>query len=277
MLHVSILSYFSRNKPVWKFWIDSAHYGLSGLHWNSQPSFSSLTFLVVFVCEWVGDDVFRILILPGQWGAEDTRDWVNRGRTDTTNPFFVSWVHTNWNNGFRLLLLIVMGLSLPKPGVTMMCDVSRLRDYVTGGTFPLCRTWCALQCLFDAILLLRWHLPTLSHLMWAVVLVWWNILQSTCCWGENIFSTLLLATRWVLSRVRSAAISRPLIGHWSTPPASHWSRGPGSYQVWDLCRVTSRCNLYWSPRELECPDIPRHRVTTREQYFAPMSIEEHVI
>ena len=99
----------------------------------------------------------------------------------------------------------------------MMCDVSRLRDYVTGGTFPLCPTWCALQCLFDAILLLRWHLPTLSHLMWAVVLVWWNILQSTCCWGENIFSTLLLATRWVLSRVRSAAISRPLIGHWPTP------------------------------------------------------------
>ena len=24
------------------------------------------------------------------------------------------------------------------------------------------------------------------------------------------------------------------------------------YQVWDLCRVTSRCNLYWLPRAEEC-------------------------
>ena len=37
----------------------------------------------VFVCEWVGDDVFRILILPGTEDNGDTGDWVNRARTDT--------------------------------------------------------------------------------------------------------------------------------------------------------------------------------------------------
>ena len=59
-------------------------------------------------------------------------------------------------------------------------------------------------------------------------------------------------TESVLSRVRSPGfllvnvpMSKLLIGH--------------RYQVLDLCRVTSRCNLYWSPREQECPDIPRHR------------------
>ena len=42
-----------------------------------------MTFLVVFVCEWVGGDVFRILILPGPEDNGVTGDCVNRGWTDT--------------------------------------------------------------------------------------------------------------------------------------------------------------------------------------------------
>ena len=37
----------------------------------------------VFVCEWVGNDVFRILILPGTEDNGDTGDWVNRAGTYT--------------------------------------------------------------------------------------------------------------------------------------------------------------------------------------------------
>ena len=89
-----------------------------------------------------------------------------------------------------------------------------------------------------------------------VVLVWDLIFGNQLIVVEGkIFSRNWCLPRTVLSRVRSADMPRPLIGQC---PVSRPLIGPG-YQVLDLCRVTSRCNLYWSPRELECPDIPRHR------------------
>ena len=88
-------------------------------------------------------------------------------------------------------------------------------------------------------------------------------MQSTCCcWGAKYFLEIDacsghgecyhvsdLLTFPALSLV-NVTVSWPLIGS---------RRSAGCYQVLDLCRVTSRCNLYWSPREQECPDIPRHR------------------
>ena len=104
---------------------------------------------------------------------------------------------------------------------------------------------------------------SLAPVQTCVVLVGLNFMQSTCCcWGAKYFLEIDacsghrecyhvsdLLTFPALSLV-NVTVSWPLIGP---------RRSAGCYQVLDLCRVTSRCNLYWSPRELECPDIPRHR------------------
>ena len=103
---------------------------------------------------------------------------------------------------------------------------------------------------------------SLAPVQTCVVLVGLNFMQSTCCWGAKYLSIFIfiifiliyyhvsdLLTFPALSLV-NVTVSWPLIGP---------RRSAGCYQVLDLCRVTSRCNLYWSPREQECPDIPRHR------------------
>ena len=142
-----------------------------------------------------------------------------------------------------------MGLNLTKPKFvspsltrTITCHVN-----VTGDTSHLLST-STKPCLV-------WlNFPRTCHELCSACLRL-NFMQSTCCcWGQNIFSKLMLArdTESVLSRVRSPGFLLVNV------PVSKLLIGP-RYQVLDLCRVTSRCNLYWSPREQECPDIPRHR------------------